>query len=219
MAEALNALPISLHAAAPTLPADALAAWTAALLPPMRSAGIVTAHRIAMFVGQCSVESGGFHALVENLNYSADRLRAVWPARFPTDASAAAVAHNPEALANLVYAGRNGNGDGASGDGWLFRGRGIIQTTGRANYSTLAAALKMDMHDMLPWLETPPGAAQAATYYWTSHGCNRPADGWDVTACTRAINGGTNGLAERVQACGRALAAMVDSGVAVGEAV
>jgi len=213
----LNTIPIALRAVAPTLTDDAIASWTAALLPPMRSAGIVTTHRIAMFLGQCSIESGGFRHLTENLDYTADRIRVVWPPRFPTAASAAAVAHNPQALANTVYANRLGNGSAASGDGWTFRGRGLLQTTGRANYASLAAALRMDVHDLLPWLETPAGAAQSATYYWTSRGLNRCADAWDVSTCTRLISGSTSGLAERVGACGRALAALVDVGMVPAE--
>ena len=195
----------AIAAVSPSLPPSEVAAWSAALAGPCADAKIDTPRRIAMFVGQCAVESGYFRMIIEDLDYSAARLSQEWPTRFPTPASAARFAHDPERLGNHVYAGRNGNGDEASGDGWLFRGRGLLQTTGRANYTALASAWKMDMVDVLTLLETKAGAARSACYYWTVRGVNAAADEWDVLRSTRAINGYSSGLAGRIGACRSAL--------------
>ncbi|MDR3533959.1 MAG: glycoside hydrolase family 19 protein [Rhodopila sp.] len=208
MSQPIDLLPKALPIVAPTLAHDVIQNWVTVLTPLMQSSGIITEHRIAMFLGQCAVESWAFTKLSEDLDYRADTISHEWPTRYPTAQDAAPLAHNPIALANAVYSGRMGNGDAASGDGWLFRGRGLMGTTGRDNYTALASAMKMDLADLLPWMETPPGAAKSACFYWTWRGLAHPADAWDVTGTTRLINGGTSNLSERIGACSKVLAAL-----------
>ena len=194
---ALDRLGGAIAAVAPHLSADACAAWTVALAAPMRSSGLTTPRRIAAFLGQIAVESNGFTALEENLNYSAERLCQVWPSRF-TAASAMMCDGAPKRIADTVYADRMGNGDYASGDGYRYRGRGLIQITGRTNYEALARA---DARAADPdWLTTPEGAAISACWFWTQRkpSLNALADGWQITAVSRAINGGDNGIHERI---------------------
>lgn len=204
-AQPLDSLPGVIRAVAPHIDA---AAWATALAPVMRSSGIVTPRRIAMFAGQCAVESAGFTVLEENLNYSAGRLCQVWPARFPTLAAATPFAGNPQALACCVYADRMGNGDAASGDGWRFCGRGLIQLTGRSNYEAFAKAVTRPVDDVITWVTTPAGAAASACWFWTARGLNTLSDAWDVEGVTRRINGGTEGLAAREALCDAALAVL-----------
>src|ERR1700722_6560573 len=140
-----NRLGAALMAVAPHLAADNRAAWVAALAGPLLKAGITTPRCVAAFLGQCAVESAGFRSMEEDLSYSAARLCVVWPTRFPTVEAAEACALQPEVLANRVYANRLGNGDEASGDGWRFRGRGLIQVTGRAAYQRFARAMNLSL--------------------------------------------------------------------------
>lgn len=191
----LSSLPAAIHAVAPH--ADA-ATWAAALAPPMRSSGITTPSRIAAFVGQIAVESGYFTALVEDLNYSAERLCKVWPDQFPTLDSAWSCFRKPERTANVVYANRMGNGDEASGDGWTFRGRGLIQITGRSNYTSFAAAVHMPLDAAVEFAGGPNGAAASACWFWSARGLNAWADTWEITAITRRINPALMGAAERI---------------------
>ena len=210
--DALSALPHALIAVAPHLTADETETWTNALTAPMRACGIVTEKRIAMFVGQAAEESGGFLELVEDLNYSALRLCQVWPNRFPSSAAAAPYARNPEKLANHVYANRMGNGNEASGDGWLFRGRGIFQVTGRSDYCMFASSIGHDLAEVLPWMETPPGAAQSACWWWSNQGQSLLdlCDEWDVRGVSQRANGGVTNLSARVTACSAALAVLAN---------
>lgn len=158
------------------------------------STPLVQAH----FLAQCAHESVGFSRLVENMNYSAARLREIWPLRF-TPQSANDYAFHPEAIANHVYADRLGNGDEASGDGWRYRGRGIIQLTGKANYQAASLALFGD--DRLvqnPALAAEPStAARAAVWFWNIRKLSLHAAADNVEAVTRGINGGRVGLRER----------------------
>ena len=196
--------------------------WAAALDAPMRSSGMTTSRRIAMFLGQCAEESAGFSELVENLHYSADHLCKEWPERFiPGSTFTNYCAADPEALANHVYANRMGNGDEPSGDGWTFRGRGIIQLTGRTNYSQFARSIGRPLDaDFLAWCETPVGAAQSACWFWgTRTGILALSDAWDITTVTRRVNGGLSGLAARVLTCNRALAAIVGNAPQVPDRV
>ena len=179
-------------------------AWLDALNAAMRGCDIATPARQAAFLAQVLHESGELRHLEESLNYSPQRLRQVWPRRFPTDEAAAAYGHAPERLANHIYADRLGNGDEASGDGWRYRGRGLIQLTGRDNYAALARALPIDALADPALLLTPAGAALSAGWFWRAHGLNELADqavGADADArfaeITRRVNGGTNGLDER----------------------
>lgn len=146
-----------------------------------------TVARRAAFMGQCAVESVGFTRLEENLGYShADRIAAVWPR---LASRAAELAGKPAGLANAAYAGKNGNGDEASGDGWRFRGRGLIQITGRANYARACAAAGVDLLADPDKAKDPAVAVRIALWFWQSHGCNELAEAGRVDAITRTING------------------------------
>lgn len=153
--------------------------------------------RLAHFIAQLAHESGGFRRLEEDLNYSAARLTAVWPKRFPTVADAARYAHNPEKLANFVYGGRSDLGNTAPGDGWTYRGRGYIQTTGRDNYSRAGVSIGQNLLLFPELLTRPPHAMRAAINYWNDRGLSHHADADDIEHITKKINGGLNGLADR----------------------
>jgi putative chitinase len=187
---------------------DERAAWVAALTGPLLRAGITTPRRIAAFLGQCSVESGGFRDLTEDLCYSAARLCQVWPTRFPTVEAAEAFALQPEALADRAYSNRMGNGDEASGDGWRFRGRGLIQITGRSAYQRFADAMTMPLDQAVDHAATQVGAAESAVWYWSANELNVLANTWSIDLITRRITGGTTGAAERTRLCRAALLAI-----------
>jgi putative chitinase len=189
----------ALRAVAPHLSDAERASWVTAMTTPLLEAGITTPHRVAAFVGQCALESGGFRDLEEDLSYSAARLCEVWPNRFPTLAAAEAYAMQPEALANCVYAGRMGNGDAASGDGWRFRGRGLIQITGRLAYDHFAKTTGLSLDRAIEQAATQEGAAASATWFWLTNDLNRLADAGSIDLITRKINGGTTDAAERAR--------------------
>jgi len=157
----------------------------------------VNPRRIAGFLAQISHESGGFNHVIENLNYSKDGLRKTFSKYFPTDELAAQYARQPQRIANRVYANRMKNGDEASGDGWKFRGRGLIQLTGRDNYTRFAEALDMNIDDTIAYLETPNGAVASAGWFWDNNRLNQFCDRDDFITLTKRINGGTIGLADR----------------------
>jgi len=158
---------------------------------------INTPVRQAMFLSQLAHESGNFRFVVENLNYSADALRRVFGKYFPTEALATEYARQPEKIANRVYANRMGNGDEASGDGWKYRGRGLIQLTGLNNYASFA--MQADNNALIePDLVAQPElAVDSAGWFWATNRLNQLSDTGDVKAVTRRINGGFNGLADR----------------------
>ena len=188
-------------------PKSDVSAWSAALAPFMAASGITTPRRVAAFIGQVAWESTKFSTLEENLNYSASRLPVVWPSRFPNLNVARLYEHNPEQLANLVYADRMGNGTSFSGDGYRFRGAGLIQLTGRENQTKFATAAKLPVATIGDYLRTPKGAAQSAVWFWQSKNLNKLADGWRLTDITKVINGGTDGLSQRTAFCEAALKA------------
>lgn len=157
---------------------------------------INTAERVAMFLAQIGHESGGLSVIQENLNYRAERLAVIFPKYF-RDVDTSEYAHNPEKIANRVYANRMGNGDEDSGDGYKFRGRGLIQLTGHNNYASFASDMGMDIDEAVEYLATPEGAAMSAGWYWNKTHLNQWADNSDVVTVTKKINGGTIGLAER----------------------
>lgn len=161
------------------------------------TANIATPLRLAHFIAQLAHESGGFRTLEENLNYSAARLTAVWPKRFPTVAAAARYAHNPEKLANFVYGDRADLGNTAPGDGWTYRGRGYIQTTGRKNYEIAGVRISQNLLLFPELLLRPVDAMAASIAYWNDRGLSHHADAGDLDHITRAINGGLNGLDDR----------------------
>ena len=175
--------------------------WYSALSQLLPEYNINTPQRIAAFVAQCAHESGNFMVLKENLNYRAVTLRKIFPKYFPTDALANEYASKPnkqEAIANLVYANRMGNGPPESGDGWRYAGKGLIQLTGKDNYTWFAASLQIPVEEASEYLLTFEGAAQSACWYWEQNNLNRFADANDVKGLTRAINGGYIGLEDRI---------------------
>lgn len=186
-----------LKLAAPDTNIGELAMWTGPIAQACIRWQIATVREVACFIGHGSVESQGFTHLSENLNYGADRLVAVWPNRFPTIAAATPYAHNPEALANHVYAGRFGNGDEASGDGWRYRGAGMFQITFHDNHAACATALAMPLDGFGDYLRSRNGAAMSAGWFFQAHNLARYAATPGVEDDTRAINGGLNGLSQR----------------------
>jgi putative chitinase len=173
--------------------------WHQALSQLLPDYDINTSQRIAAFIAQCSHESGGFTALKENLNYRAVTLRKIFPKYFPTDDLANAFAGKPEMIANRVYASRMGNGDEASGDGFRYCGRGLIQLTGKSNYQSFADSLEMNVEDVPDYLSTFEGAAQSACWFWENNNLNQWADKGDILTLTKRINGGTIGLEDRIK--------------------
>jgi putative chitinase len=176
--------------------------WHKALEQLFPDYEINTPQRMASFIAQCAHESAGFTALVENLNYRWQSLRKVFPKYFPDDAIAQDYASRPnkqEAIANRIYASRMGNGDEASGDGYRYRGRGLIQLTGRSNYTWFAASLEITPEEASEYLTTFEGAAQSACWFWESNKLNQWADKGDILTLTKRINGGTIGLDDRIK--------------------
>ena len=142
-------------------------------------------------------ESGGFMFLKENLNYRAESLMRVWPKYFPTIDIARQYEKKPEKIANRAYANRMGNGPEESGDGWKFTGKGLIQLTGRTNYTWFAASLEISVEEASEYLQTFEGAAQSACWFWENNNLNRFADVGDIKGMTKVINGGYIGLEDR----------------------
>ena len=181
---------------------------------------INTPKRMAAFLAQVGHESAGFSVLVENLNYSADGLASTWGSRFAQKNSAGQyltvmdggrarrlpnsdaqrLHRRPEAIANRVYSDRLGNGSEASGDGWRYRGRGLIQVTGKSNYQQCSLGLFGDDRLLAApqQLQEWPWAVESAGWYWNSRNVNALADGDDFERVTKAINGGLNGQPHRL---------------------
>jgi len=164
--------------------------WYEALCDILPEYEINTPHRVAAFLAQCAHESGGFKFLKENLNYKAASLRKVFPKYFTDDATAARYANKGEMIANRVYANRMGNGPEESGDGYRYCGRGLIQLTGKNNYTLFAGSLDISVEECSEYLQTFEGAVQSACYFWESTGLNKEADAGDIKTMTRKINGG-----------------------------
>ena len=180
------------------------AAWIDVLNEALTRFEINTTGRIAAFLAQVAHESAELNRLLENLNYSAQGLCGTWPKRFPSLEFAQQFERNPELIANHVYASRMGNGDGASGDGWRYRGRGVIQLTGRGNYRAVGSAIGLPLETNPDLLLAPGPAALAAGFFWRSRGLNELADDRsdddddeDFVSITVRINGGRAGLADR----------------------
>lgn len=157
----------------------------------------VNMNRAAGFVAQIAHESGGFNFVKENLNYGAKGLATTFKKYFPTEADAKPYERQPEKIANRVYANRMGNGDEASGDGYRFCGRGLIQLTGRNNYTKFASDLGISVEDTVAYLETPAGAVSSAGWFWDQNNLNQYCDKNDFVTLTKRINGGTIGLEDR----------------------
>ena len=175
--------------------AKAAAFWPA-LSKTFDVAAIITRDRVAHFLAQTAHESAGYTVLTENLNYSAQGLRATFPKYFD---GAAAIEYQrlPERIANRVYAGRMGNGPETSGDGWRFRGRGLIQLTGRDNYRDAGADLGLRLLEHPDDAARPDVAPLIAGWFWSTRQLNKLADVDDIEGITRRINGGLNGLDDR----------------------
>ena len=154
--------------------------------------------RIASFLAQCGHESADFNTLIENLNYSSDSLRKVFPKYFPTATSAEPFNRHAEDIANKIYGNRMGNTE--EGDGWLYRGRGVIQITGKDNYAECSQFLFGD--DLLvenpDYLLTKDGAIRSACWFWVSRKLNELADRQENATISKRVNGGNNGMSDRI---------------------
>ena len=155
---------------------------------------IVGTKRIAAFIAQVGHESCQLTRLVENLNYSADALCKTWPSRFSMEL-ASAVARKPEQIANIAYGNRMGNT--APGEAWKYRGRGLIQITGKDNYRACGEALGLDLIAHPELLEKPQHACMSAAWFWATSGLNTLVDAGKFDAITQRINGGQTGAADR----------------------
>jgi putative chitinase len=171
--------------------------WYEAISEILPEYEITTPQRVAAFLAKCAHVSGGFVFLKENLNYKAASLRRVFPKYFPDDAIAAQYAGKGEMIANRVYANRMGNGDEASGDGFRYCGRGLIQLTGKNNYTFFAGSLDIPVEEASEYLQTFEGAVQSACFFWEQNKLNQWADAGDILTLTKRINGGTIGLEDR----------------------
>ena len=176
-------------------------AWHAALVKVLPKYGIDTERRIAHFISQCAHESNNFRNLEENLNYSAKALNSVFGRYFgPGKRDAAEYERKPEKIANYVYqdefrSSKMGNVN--PGDGWLFRGRGLKQLTGRDNYTRFGKSVGMTAEEAAEYVATPAGAVESACWFWDTNKLNTIADTDDVAKMTKKINGGNIGLEDR----------------------
>ena len=185
-------------------------AWYNALVAVMPKYGINTERRAAHFISQCAHESNNFRSLQENLNYSEKALKAVFGRYFgdAPKANAAEYARNPEKIANRVYFDKYRKykmGNTNEGDGWLFRGRGLKQLTGRENYTKFGASVNMTAEEAAEYVATPAGAVESACWFWDTKKLNNIADTDNVTKMTKVINGGNIGLADRQQRYAKAM--------------
>lgn len=182
--------------------------WFDSLYKNLPDFDIITPARVAGFVSQCQHESSDFTILTENLNYSAKRLMEVFGKYFPTSQIAAAYDRKPQLIANRVYASRLGNGPEESGDGWKFRGRGLIQLTGRWNYTTCSQELfgdtgLADEPDLV--INVPEYTVLTSCWFWRKNKLNDICDRADVVLLSKKVNGGNHGLEERIHYWNRCL--------------
>ncbi len=187
------------------LPAVNATIWLPALTRAFENYGLDNPLRISAAMGQFVAEAdAGFTALRENLNFTAAELLQIFPHEIPDQATAERYAGDAKAIGNLVYAGRNGNGNVASGDGYNFRGGGLTQLTGRNNYQKFAAEVGMEIGLVLDYVATPEGAALSGCWYFSKNGCLPLADDWRLTDITRIVNDGAlEGLATRIDYANR----------------
>lgn len=161
----------------------------------------MSANRAAHFFGQVAHECGNFTVYTENLNYSVDGLLKTFPKYFPTEEMAKLYARKPEKIANKVYANRMGNGPETSGDGWKYRGRGALQTTGKSNYSEFSKSINRPDIIINPDPVADDLAFDAAMFFFTKNNlwaiCDKGIDDATITQLTKKINGGVHGLADR----------------------
>lgn len=173
--------------------------WYRALTENIYFFEIDNEKRIAAFLAQTSHESMNYTRVIENLNYRWTSLRSVFPKYFPNDSLAKKYAHDQRAIANRVYANRMGNGPESSGDGWRYRGRGLIQLTGKYNYKKFGDSLGISLSEVPDFLETFDGAVISACWYWENKNLNYYADNDDIKSITKLINGGYIGLEDRIR--------------------
>lgn len=186
------------------------ASWHPTIKSACDEKQINTVYRLAAFLAQVNVETGGLKRFVENLNYSSNRLLEIFPKYFKSREEADAYAGQPEKIANKVYANRMGNGDEASGDGWRYRGRGGIQLTGKSNYDACTRGGVSCLGNNSKNLEEKEGAIKSAAWFWGSKGLNRQADNANFKEICLRVNGGTNGYSERVSSYERNLRILSD---------
>jgi putative chitinase len=174
--------------------------WFHALEQLLPDYEINTPKRMAAFLAQCAHESGNFTATKENLNYRPETLVKLFSKYFdlPTAQQYCALPNKQEAIANKIYANRMGNGDEASGDGYRYCGRGLIQVTGKANYTDFADSLQITPQEASEYMHTFEGAAQSACWFWETRKLNDYADRGDIKGMTKIINGGYIGLEDRI---------------------
>lgn len=177
-------------------PASRIEMFYEPIVSTMSKYDINTPERMSMFLAQTGHESGELTAIEENLNYRPERLKAVFPKYF-ANVDVNNYGRNPAKIANRVYANRMGNGDEASGDGYKYRGRGLIQLTGKNNYQRFASSISKSLDDTVAYLSTVEGACDSAGWFWSSNNLNDPSDIEDIETVTRKINGGLNGLDHR----------------------
>ena len=182
------------------------AEWLEPLNATFAKYDITTPIRQASFVGQCAHESTNFTKLEEGLNYTPERLMQIWPSRFPDMATAMKYAHQPQLLANKVYAGRLGNTQ--ENDGFAFHGRGLIQLTGRELYDNCGKAIGVDLINKPQLLVEPNYAALSAGWFWNKKGLNALADSGDYETMTKRINGGLIGLDDRKAKIAKAISVL-----------
>lgn len=211
--------PDQLKTIMPAASDDNIAKYLPALNQELERYQVDTPLRQAHFIAQIGHESGSLNYSLENLNYSASALQAVFGKYFTTPEMAEEYARKPEAIANVVYANRMGNGDTDSGEGWQFRGRGLIQLTGKSNYQALNQFLLQSTgvdpgltDDPNPVSEDPNISVAAACWYWQERNINTLADQDDVEGVTRKINGGTNGLEDRKEFLARCKQVLMNTG-------
>jgi putative chitinase len=179
--------------------------WLDGLNATFEKYEINTPLRQAAFIGQCGHESASFKMLEENLNYSAKGLMATWPSRFHEIDVAEKYERNPEMIANKVYGGRADLGNTEDGDGWRFHGRGLIQLTGRSNYTVCGLALGKPFAEHPELLLDPENACLSAGWFWNKRGLNALADNEDWATITKRINGGNIGLSDRIERIHKAM--------------
>lgn len=172
--------------------------WADAIQATCDKFDINTSERQAGFIAQCAHESGMFKAVKENLNYSDKALLGVFPKYFNAE-NVQNYARQPEKIANRVYGNRMGNGDEASGDGFKYCGRGLIQLTGKDNYKRFSDAVGVDFVANPELVEQPQYAVMSAGWFWSANGLNKFADAKDIVGMTKRINGGTIGLDHRTE--------------------
>jgi putative chitinase len=160
---------------------------------------------MAAFIAQCAHESGGFRFLKENLNYKAESLMKTFPKYFHTRELADQYAKQPVKIANRVYGNRMGNGPEESGEGFKYCGRGLIQLTGKDNYTRYAQSLEISVEEASEHLTTFEGCVQSAAWFWEANNLNQWADKGDILTLTKRINGGTIGLEDRIKHYNHAL--------------